>query len=174
MRKIGIGNFQLPAGKGRAANSGRPLWRQELDELKSITSGKVLQIALRAVERAEKYDCRHPFWNGLANCYLKVGQRIKTLNDIFPGITRVIHNSEVKKGDMLVSDFHIGLNYGFMNGGTEPVRIRALEVDGELLKGAVMRSGDEESREIGYFKNELWFFISHRFTIYTSGKSAKK
>jgi hypothetical protein len=89
-------------------------------------------------------------------------------------MTRVIHNSEVKKGDVLVSDFHIGLNYGFMNGGTEPVRIRALEVDGELLKGAVMSSGDEESREIGYFKNELWFFISHRFTIYTSGKSAKK
>ena len=31
----------------------------------------------------------------------------------------------------------------------------------------------EENKEIGYFKNELWYFISHRFTIYTSGKAAK-
>ncbi len=173
MRKIGINNFQVPVGKRNVANSGRLLPEHALSQLKSITSGNVLQIALRAVERAERYDCRHPFWNSLAGCYVRVTQRLKLLNDVFPGITRVIHNSEVKKGDVLVSDFHIGLNYGFMNGGTEPVRIRVLEVDGDTVKGAVLRPGNEENKEIGYFKNELWYFISHRFTIYTSGKAAK-
>ncbi len=103
-----------------------------------------------------------------------LGRRIKTLNYIFPGITRVIHNEEVKKGDLLISDFHIGLKYGFMNGGTEPVMIRMLEVDGELLKGAVLTSGNDKGGEIGYFKNEMWFFISHRFTIYSSGKSSNQ
>jgi hypothetical protein len=173
MRKIGIGNFQLPAGKENVANSGRLIPHHELLELRSITSGKVIKIAMRAVERAEKYDCKHPFWNGLADCYVKIVQRIKLLNDIFPGITRVIHNSEAKKGDVLVSDFNTGLNFGFMNGGLEPVKIRVLEVDGELLKGMVLRSGEEESKEVGYFKNELWFFISHRFTIYSSAKGGK-
>jgi hypothetical protein len=173
MRKIGIGNFQLPAGKENAANSGRLLPHHELSELRSITSGNVMKIAMRAVERAEKYDCKHPFWNSLADCYVRIVHRIKSLNDMFPGIKRIIHNSEVKKGDMLVSDFYTGLNFGFMNGGTEPVKIRVLEVDGELLKGMVLRSNYDESKEIGYFKNELWFFISHRFTIYTSGKGSK-
>jgi hypothetical protein len=97
VRKIGISNFQLPAGKGNVSNSGRLLPRDELLELRSITSGSVMKIALRAVERAEKYDCRLPFWNGLASCYTGILQRIKSLNEIFPGITRVIHNSEVKK-----------------------------------------------------------------------------
>ncbi|HET6418904.1 MAG TPA: hypothetical protein VFG19_02030 [Geobacteraceae bacterium] len=174
MRKIGIGNFHLPAGKASMANSGRVMWGRELDELKSVASGKVLEIAHRAVERAERYGCGHPFWNGLANCYAKISRQMETLNGLFPGITRVIHNSEVKKGDVLVCDFHIGLNYGYMNGGVEPVKIRALEIDGDTLKGAVMEAGNDENREIGYFKNELWFFISHRFAIYTSGKSSKR
>jgi len=174
MRKIGIGNFQLPVGKASAANSGRLLWGRELDDLKSVASGKVLKIAQRAVERAERYDCAHPFWNGLANCYMKIGRRMEALNDLFPGITRVIHNGEVKKGDVLVCDFQIGLNYGYMNGGFEPVKIRVLEVDGDTLKGVVMGAGNDENKEIGYFKNELWFFVSHRFVIYSSGKSAKK
>ncbi len=170
MRKIGIGNFQLPAGKENAANSGRLLPHYELSVLKSVTSAKVMKITMRAVERAEKYDCKHPFWNGLADCYVRIVHRIRSLNEMFPGIKRVIHNSEVKKGDILVSDFHTGLNYGFMNGGNEPVRIRVLEVDGELLKGIVLGSDEAESNEIGFFKNELWFFISHRFTIYSSVK----
>ncbi len=173
MRKIGISNFQLPAVKKSTANYGRIMWRRELEELKNITSGKVMGIVLRAVERADRYDCAHPFWNALAHTYLKIGQRAGELNGIFPGITRVIHNSEVKKGDVLVSDFQSGLNYGFMNGGAAPVRVRVLEVDGEMLKGEVLRSGNSEYTEIGYFKNELWYFISHKFTVYSAGKSAK-
>lgn len=173
MRKIGIGNFQLPAGKNIVSNSGRLLPHHELLELQAIASGNVLKIALRAIERAERYDCGHPFWNSLAGCYVNVIKRFRLLNDMFPGITRIIHNSEVKKGDVLVSDFYSGLNYGYMYGGTEPVKVRALEVDGDVLKGTVLRSGSEESKEIGYFRNELWFFISHRFTIYSSGKSVK-
>ncbi len=89
MRKIGIGNFQLPRARESVSNLGRLLWRQEIEELKFMASRKVFNIALRAVERAERCDCGHPFWNGLANCYLRVGERIRTLNDIFPRITRL-------------------------------------------------------------------------------------
>jgi len=174
MRKIGIGNFQLPARKAKPANSGRLLWGRELDELKHVASGEVMGIALRAVERAERYDCKHPFWNSMANCYMRIGERNKALSGNFPGIKRVIHNDEVMKGDLLVSDFEIGLNYGFMNGGLEPVGVRVLEVDGELLKGEVLRSRSEGCGEIGYFKNELWFFISHRFAIYLSRKPMRQ
>jgi hypothetical protein len=62
------------------------------------------------------------------------------------------------------------LNYGYMNGGNEPVRIRVLDVDGETVKGTVLRSGHGEGDETGYFKNELWFFISHKFAVYSSTK----
>ncbi len=50
---------------------------------------------------------------------------------------------------MLFSDFHIGLNYGFMNGGTEHVVIRVLEVDGELLKGVILKSAKDVGGEVG-------------------------
>ncbi len=173
MRKIGINNFQLPAGKAGTANAGKLLWGRELEELKCVASGTVRKIALRAVERAERYDCRHPFWNALADGYMKIGRRIGELNGVFPGMTRVIHNSEVKKGDVLVSDFETGLNYGFMNGGTDPVGVRVLEVDDDLVKGEVLRPGNIADGEIGYFENELWFFISHRFTVFSSGKRAR-
>ncbi len=174
MRKIGINNFQLPAGNAGTANSGRLLWGRELEELKYVTSGKVLKIALRAVERAERYDCGHPFWNALADGYMKIGRRIEALSSVFPGITRVIHNSEVKQGDVLVSDFKTGLNYGFMGGGTEPVGVRVLEVDDDLVKGEVLSPGNNAGGEIGYFKNELWFFISHRFTVFSSGRMTQR
>ncbi len=174
MRKIGINNFRLPAGKAGATNSGRLMWGLELEELKYLTSGKVLKIALRAVERADRYDCMHPFWNALADGYMKLGRRIEALNSVFPGISRVIHNSEVKKGDVLVSDFKTGLNYGFMRGGTEPVGVRVLEVADDLVKGEVLRPGNNAGGEIGYFKNELWFFISHRFTVYSSGRKTQR
>lgn len=170
MRKIGISNFQLPAGKKNVAKPGRILWERELERLRDISSGKVMAIALRAVDRAERYECKHPFWNAMANCYLQAGQRLEELNTLFPGINRLIHHSEVIRGDVLVSDFKIGLNYGFVNGGTNPVGVRVLEVDEELLKGEVMRSIKNGYNEIGQFKNELWFFISHKFAVYSSGK----
>lgn len=173
MRKLGIGDFQLPAAKINVANSGRILWERELERLRTISSGKVMAIALRAVDRAERYECKHPFWNAMAQCYLQAGQRLEELNTLFPGINRLIHHSEVIRGDVLVSDFKLGLNYGFVNGGTDPVGVRVLEVDGELLKGDVMRSADKGYNETGQFKNELWFFISHKFAIYSSAKPKK-
>lgn len=132
-----------------------------------------MKIAPRAVERAGKHYCGHPLWNGLAGCYVKVIERFRMLDDIFPGITRIIHDSEVKKGDVLVGDFHGGLNYGFMYDGTDPAKVRVLEVDGDVLEGTVQRPGGEEGKEIGYFRNEIWFFISHKFAVYSSGKPAK-
>lgn len=174
MRKIGISNFQLPVRKGIVRNSGRLLSQCALAQLRCIASENIVKMTLRAVERAELYDCGHPLWNGFANCYTRIITRLETLNEIFPGIKKVIHNSEVKKGDVLVSDFHVGLNYGYMYGGLEPVRIRVLEVDGETVKGIVLQPGSEESAEVGYFKNELWFFISHKFTVCTSGRISRQ
>jgi len=174
VRKIGIGDYQLPTGKGNVANSGRILWERELERLKDISTGNVMAIALRAVDRAERYDCKHPFWNALANCYLQAGRRIEELNILFPGIKRVIHHSEVIRGDVLVSDFKTGMNFGFVNGGIEPVGVRVLDIDGELLRGEVMRSVNTGYREVGHFKNEVWFFISHKFAVYSSVKAASK
>lgn len=127
-------------------------------------SEKVLYLTKKAMEWAELFDNKHPYWNGIANCYLRVHDRCKVLSESFPGITKVIHNSDVKVGDILVSDFHTGLNYGYMKGGFAPVKIRVLEV-GNVVKGVVLRNDGEEAGETGQFNNELWFFISHKFTI---------
>ena len=173
MEKIGINNFRLPSKKLTGANTGVLLPPQKLEELQSIASPRVVDMTLRAVGRAELYDSRHPFWNSIANSYIKILQRIETLRETFPDITRVIHNAEIIRGDILVSDFQIGLNYGQFYAGDEPTKICALENDGDTLAGKVLRPGCEDSSEIGFFQNEIWFFISHRFTVISNKHNVK-
>ena len=165
MPNIGIQNFRLPTKKPSGLNSWLLLSPNMLEELKFIASPKVVQMTLRAVDRAELYECRHPFWNSIANSYVKILKRFVTLQKTFPDITRVIHNDEVITGDILVSDFITGLNYGYMSGGLDPTKVCTLENEGGLLTGKVLRQGREDSCEIGSFKNEIWFFISHKFNV---------
>jgi len=173
MEKIGIRNFCLPDRKLNKASRSILLPYGILTELKSFASPKVVNMTLRAVDRATLYDCRHPFWNSLADCYVRIPARREALSRTFPGITRVIHNSEILVGDILVSDFHTGLNYGFLFGGMESVQIRVLEADGEMVKGEVMRPGAGKGSEIGSFRNEVWFFVSHKFAVYSGAKSIR-
>lgn len=173
MGKVGIGNFRLPDREPNRASRSLLVADAALSAMKSFVSPQVMDMMLRALERAEIYDCKHPFWNSLARCYVRILQRRDTLSKAFPGITRVIHNSEVLEGDILVSDFHSGLNFGYLFGGKESVQVRVLEVDGDMVKGEVMRPGNGGPREIGSFKNELWFFVSHRFAVYSGPKSSK-
>jgi len=173
MRKIGISNFRLPDRKPNRASRGILLPDDTLAALQSLASPQIMKMTLRAVERAEVYDCKHPFWNSLARCYVKILLRRDDLSKNFPGIKRVIHNSEIIDGDILVSDFHSGLNYGYLFGGKESVQIRVLETDGDTVKGEVLRPGKKEGSEIGIFKNELWYFISHRFAVYSGPRSSK-
>jgi hypothetical protein len=132
-----------------------------------------MDMTLRAVGRAELYGSRHPFWNSIANSYINILQRIETLRETFPDIVRVIHNDEIIRGDILVSDFHIELNYGHLYGGCEPTKICVLENDGDTLAGRVLRPGHEDGGELGFFKNEIWFFISHRFTVLSNKNTIK-
>lgn len=171
--KIGIGNFRLPDRKPNRASRSLLVADAALTAMKSFVSPQVMAVMLRALERAEIYDCAHPFWNSLARCYVKIPLRRDALSEAFPGISRVIHNSEVLVGDMLVSDFHTGLNYGYLFGGKESVQIRVLEIDGDTVKGEVIRPGKDGPREIGSFRNELWFFVSHRFGVHSGTKSSK-
>jgi hypothetical protein len=173
MSKIGIQNFCLPDRKMNKASRSLLLPYDLLTELKSFASPKVLNMTLRAVDRASLYDCKHPFWNSLADCYVRIPARRDALSRTFPGITRAIHNSEIIVGDILISDFHTGLNYGFLFGGMESVQIRVLEADGEMIKGEVMRPGREKGGEIGFFRNEVWFFISHKFAVYSGAKGGR-
>jgi hypothetical protein len=118
------------------------------------------------------YESRHPFWNSIANSCIKILQRIETLRETFPDIVRVIHNDEVIRGDILVSDFHIGLNYGHLSGGYEPTKICALENDGDMLAGRVLRPGREDGSELGFFKlgvgdDVYWLIKATKVTVGT-------
>ena len=172
LEKIGINNFRLPTKKLSGINSEVLLPPRKLEELKSIACPRVVDMTLRAVGRAELYDSRHPFWNSIANSYINILQRIETLRETFPDIKRVIHNSEIIRGDILVSDFQTGLNFGQFDAGDEPTKMCVLEKDGDILAGKVLRPGCEDSSEIGFFQNEIWFFISHRFTVISNKHAA--
>ncbi len=126
MHKIGIKNFRLPDRRPNKENREILLPEDKLSMLRSVASPHVVNMILRAVERAELYDCKHPLWNAFAYCYMSIPDRLDSLSRMFPGITRVIHNSEILNGDILVSDFHTGLNYGYLSGGLEPFQIRVL------------------------------------------------
>jgi hypothetical protein len=165
MKKLGIGNYQLPVRKEPGPPVVDLLPHEALMELSSIATGKVIKMTLRAIGRAELFEARHPFWNSLARCYVRVLEQFDVMNELFPGITRVVHNSEILRGDILVSDFTIGLNFGSMDGKIVPLKIRVLEVDGDTVTGAVLQGGDYRDNEVCSFKNELWFFMSHKFGV---------
>jgi len=171
MSKILRQNFSLPSSEPSVLNSGLLLPPHILEELKTFASPKVVELTLRAVDRAELYESKHPFWNAIANSYIKIIQRIVTLRETFPDIKRVIHNAEVKTGDILVSDSNTGLNFGYMLGGPDPTKIIALEKNRGSLTGMVLRQGTEDNREIGSFKNEIWYFISHKFAMISNKDS---
>jgi hypothetical protein len=172
MSKILRQNFSLPSSEPSVLNSELLLPPHMLEELKTIASPKVVELTLRAVDRAGLYESRHPFWNAIANSYIRIIQRIVTLRETYPDIKRVIHNAEVKTGDILVSDPNTGLNFGYMSGGSETTKIIALENKRGELTGMVLRQGSEDNHEVGSFKNEIWYFISHKFTMISNKDSA--
>ncbi len=165
MPKIGIQNFCLPARKTSSLNAGLLLPRHMLEELKSIATPKVVNMTLRAVERAELYDSRHPFWNAIADTYIGILKRYALLRETFPDIIRAVHNSEIKKGDIVVSDYYSGLNFGQVSGGFEPAKICVCDTTEDILVGKLFFQEGGSGRETAVFKNEIWYLISHKFTV---------
>ncbi len=173
MKKIGISNFRLPVRKDPGPPVIDLLPYESVVEMSSIATEKVMKMTLRAVSRAEVYESRHPYWNSIARCYTKILTRLETINERFPGVTRVIHNDEILPGDILVSDFSIGLNFGSMDGKTVPVKIRVQDVNGELVKGTVLDGENHVPGEVCNFKNEIWFFQSHKFGVIPGGRKKR-
>lgn len=147
-----------------------------MEKLRGIASKKVLAVAERASKRAVFRNDMHNYWSAVYHTYLNIGERYQAISDLFPGITRVIHCSEILYGDILVSDFHSGMNLGFIGGELTPVKIRALKNEGGSITGEVLEvvPGDAASlRQVGKtgtFKNEIWYFISHKFVVIKGGR----
>lgn len=142
-----------------------------MERLRGIASRKVIAIAERASKRAVVRNNMHNFWSAVLHCYLRIDERFMTLSYLFPGIRRVIHCSEILSGDVLVSDFHSGMNLGFLEGGDSPVKIRVLRSDGDTITGKVVGVGIGDIRSMRYvgttgkFKNEIWYFVAHKFAV---------
>ncbi len=142
-----------------------------MEKLRIIATKKVIDVAGRASQRAIFRNNMHNFWSAVFHCYLKIEERFLTISYLFPGVTRVIHNTEIISGDLLISDFHSGMNFGFLEGGLSPVKIRVLRKDGDVILGKVVGVGigDIESMryvgKTGTFKNEIWYFVSHKFAV---------
>ncbi|MDD2335773.1 MAG: hypothetical protein PHD01_04260 [Geobacteraceae bacterium] len=142
-----------------------------MEKLSQIATKKVIAVAERASERAIYRNNMHNFWSAVFQCYLKIEERFQTLSYLFPEVRRVIHNTEIMSGDLLISDFHSGMNVGFLEGGLSPVKIRVLEKNGDEVKGKIVgvAIGDIKSMryvgETGTFKNEIWYFVSHKFAV---------
>jgi hypothetical protein len=142
-----------------------------VERLREIASKKVVAVAERASKKAEYRDNMHNYWSAVYQTYLKIDERFQSISYLFPGVSRVIHFSEILPGDILVSDFHSGMNFGFIDGGLSPVKIRVLNNDGDLITGMVLGVGIGDIRSMrqvgktGSFKNEIWYFISHKFMV---------
>jgi hypothetical protein len=140
-------------------------------KLSEIATKKVVDVAGRASVRAVSRNNMHNFWSAVWHCYLKVEERFQTLSVLFPGIKRVIHNSEILTGDLLISDFHSGMNFGFLEGGLAPVKIRVLERNGDVITGKIVGVGVGDIASMHYvgrtgtFRNEIWYFIAHKFAV---------
>lgn len=165
MRKTGISNYQLPERK----KPGKPvielLPHDSLMDLCSIATERVVKQTLRSVANAEHFEARHPFWNAIAHCYVRIIDRFGIIRKQFPGVNRVIHTSEILRDDILVSDYNVGLNYGALDGKTIPLQIRVLEVRGDEVKGSVIEGCGYAPGDVRDFKNEIWFFVSHKFGV---------
>jgi hypothetical protein len=141
------------------------------EKLQLIASKKVLAVAERASEKAVFRNDMHNYWSAVLQCYLKIDERFDVISYLFPGVRKVIHYSEIIPGDILVSDFHSGMNFGFLDGGLSPVKIRVLGNNGDLIKGMVLGVGIGDITSMRYvgktgnFKNEIWYFVSHKFTV---------
>lgn len=144
-----------------------------MKKLNEIATKKVVAVAARASERAIFRNNMHNFWSAVLHCYLRIEERFETLSYLFPGVNRVIHNSEILSGDVLVSDFQSGMNFGFLEGGLSPVKIRVLTKDGDVITGKVMSVGIGGFKSMHYvgttgtFRNEIWYFVAHKFTLIT-------
>jgi hypothetical protein len=142
-----------------------------LEKLREIASKKVVAVVERASEKAVFRNNMHNYWSAVHQCYLKIDERFQSISYLFPGVRKVIHYSEIMSGDILVSDFHSGMNFGFVDGGLSPVKIRVLEKEGDSITGKVLSVGigDITSMryvgQIGNFRNEIWYFVSHKFTV---------
>ncbi len=142
-----------------------------MEKLKEIASKKVIAVAQRASEKAVYRDNKHNFWSAVFQCYLKIDERFQSISYLFPGVKKVIHCSEIMPGDILISDFHSGMNFGFLEGGLSPLKIRVLENDGGLIRGMVLGVGIGDITSMRYvgktgnFKNEIWYFVSHKFAV---------
>jgi hypothetical protein len=142
-----------------------------VEKLKEIASQKVVAVAERASKNAVFRNNMHNFWSAVFQCYLKIDERFVTISSLFPGVRKVIHCSEILTGDILVSDFHSGMNFGFLDGGLSPVMIRVMENYGDTITGEILGVGIGDITSMRYvgktgiFKNELWYFISHKFTV---------
>ncbi len=151
-----------------------------MEKLKEIASKKVIAVALRASERAVFRNDMHNFWSAVFHCYLKIDERFQSISYLFPGVKKVIHCSEIMPGDILVSDFHSGMNFGFLGGGLSPLKIRVLENDGDLITGEVLGAGIGDITSMrhvgktGNFKNEIWYFVSHKFTVVEGFKQKER
>lgn len=145
--------------------------RASVKKLNEIATKKVVAVAGRASERAIFRNNMHNFWSAVLHCYLRIEERFQTISNVFPGVIRVIHNSEILPGDVLISDFQSGMNFGFLEGGLSPVKIRVLAKDGDVITGKVLGVGigDFESMHYvgttGTFRNEIWYFVAHKFTL---------
>ncbi len=142
-----------------------------MEKLKDIASKKVIAVAHRASERAVSRNDKHNFWSAVFQCYLKIDERFQSISYLFPGVKKVIHFSEIMPGDILISDFHSAMNFGFLEGGLSPVKIKVLDSDGDLIRGIVLGVGIGDIASMRYvgktgnFKNEIWYFVSHKFTV---------
>jgi len=142
-----------------------------VEKLREIASKKVIAVAQRASERAVFRDNMHNFWSAVFHSYLIIDERFQSISYLFPGVKKVIHSSEIMPGDILVSDFHSGMNFGFLDGGLSPVKIRVLGSDGDLITGEVLSVGIGDITSMRYvgktgnFRNEIWYFVSHKFTV---------
>ncbi len=140
-------------------------------KLSEIASKKVVAVAERASENAIFRNNMHNYWSAVFQCYLKIDERFRIITYLFPGVSKVIHVSEIMPGDILVSDFHSGMNFGFLDGGLSPIKIRVLRSVGDIITGEVVGVGigDISSMrylgKVGNFKNEIWYFVSHKFTV---------
>jgi hypothetical protein len=141
------------------------------EKLKQIASKKVIAVAERASEKAVFRNDMHNFWSAVFHSYLKIEERFQAISYLFPGVRKVIHSSEIMPGDILVSDFHSGMNFGFLEGGITPVKIRVLGNNGDLITGMVVGVGIGDITSMRYvgktgnFKNEIWYFVSHKFIV---------
>jgi hypothetical protein len=93
MDKKWIQTYSLPVRKPNESSRSVLLPYDVLTEMKSFMSPNVVNMTLRAVDRASLYDCKHTFWNAFANCYIRITARREALLKAFPAL---LGNSQLR------------------------------------------------------------------------------